>query len=474
MDEPRPSLRSLVLVLGLLAAAFAAGCGDDDPATAEPVEVTLGDLTLTLNISKSTVSITDTVSAWVGVEGEADEELLDGFVYAWGWGDDFTYWSSEAGLRRVTVQFSTPGNGEIRLRVEDGEEEVELARTLTVTTGGADGSLDMITLPPGDFTRGDNRPGDTSFDHNTPQRQISVSQFSLARTEMTNATFATAINWAVERDLAGLPPNPDFLVWMPDSVHGQWVTILDFRKSDLVWNGDGVIVIPGRELHPVTGVSWAGAATACNWLSEMEGEETAYTFTPGNTLHLYEVTCDFTSFGYRLPTEAEWEKAARGGSVLPDGLNPDPDRPFPWGADPARVELVFGFPGSVRANTASDFPGLPGVFRPLFGGALPVGSFPLGRGPYGHDDLLGNAAEWCNDWFGYDYYEEAPDSDPPGTDEVYPGVQDWKVVRGDGWTGAYIPAWGSFTYEEGCAKRRWAGYHHRAQDLGFRVARSWQ
>ena len=473
MREPLPFGRLLLpaLILTLLPLILGlAGCGGDKKTT-DPVVTTLGDLELTLEVSAATVALSDTVSAQVLVTG-APADVLDDFAFAWGWGSEYEYWDEEDGLTRITAQFFSPGEQELRVRVSDGESSVVLTAAVTVTLGGTDGSLDMIRMASGPVLRGD-RPSQTSFSFNTPQKTITISQFSLARTEMTNATCAEALNWAAERDLVGLPPNPQFLVWVPDSTYGQWQTILDFEKCDLVWSGHGVSVPPGRELYPVTGLSWAGAAVVCNWLSEMDGEDPCFTFTPGNTLHLYEVTCDFTETGYRLPTEAEWEKAARGGVGLPTGLNPNPDRDFPWGDEPVRLELAFGLAGSVRANMDATFGPLPRLRGPIFGGPLPVGNFPRGRGPYGHDDLLGNVAEWCYDWFGDDYYAVAPGSDPFGTDEVYPGVEDWKVVRGDSWFGAYIPAWSSFTFEEGCSKRRWATYHYRSNHIGFRVARSW-
>jgi len=194
------------------------------------------------------------------------------------------------------------------------------------------------------------------------------------------------------------------------------------------------------------------------------------------------VTCDFTRNGYRLPTEAEWEKAARGGLTLPSGTNATPDRFFPWGNDALYLRIdgnldgdppfPFDLYGSLRADVGAPLNASRPFTGPIFGGSLPVGSFPAGRGPYGHDDLMGNIAEWCNDWFGAGYYSDSPDVDPHGPESVLPSIDDFKVLRGDSWYGAYIPAMNAFSVEVGASKRRWATYHFSAPYLGFRVART--
>lgn len=101
--------------------------------------------------------------------------------------------------------------------------------------------------------------------------------------------------------------------------------------------------------------------------------------------------------GGRLPTEAEWEKAARG----TDG------RQWPWGNE---FDLAM-------ANLNGDDDG--------YGHTAPVGSFPSGASPYGLLNMAGNAAEWVADWFGEEYYAQSPAANPPG-----PASGEQKLVRG--------------------------------------------
>jgi formylglycine-generating enzyme required for sulfatase activity len=145
--------------------------------------------------------------------------------------------------------------------------------------------------------------------------------------------------------------------------------------------------------------------------------------------------------GYRLPTEAEWEKAARGGLTLADGdSNPLPERTFPWGDVP---------PDCARANYGS-----------CSTDTAPVGSRSEGASPYGVADMAGNVWEWCRDPYDANYYEDAPSQDPRGPSRIVSPV----VVRGG--------SWGDSPDFLRVANRSFDVQSYGIPQIGFRVART--
>jgi formylglycine-generating enzyme required for sulfatase activity len=145
--------------------------------------------------------------------------------------------------------------------------------------------------------------------------------------------------------------------------------------------------------HPVSGVDWYGAVEYSNWLSEQTGLTPCYSGKGKFT------KCDFLANGYRLPTEAEWEFAARGGNLSKGTI-------YSGGDDP---DLVAWY----EVNS---------------GGKIhPVGEkLPNELGIY---DMSGNRWEWCWDWFEERYYAESPKIDPAGPTTVPSGMMIEKSRR---------------------------------------------
>lgn len=153
----------------------------------------------------------------------------------------------------------------------------------------------------------------------------------------------------------------------------------------------------GRGAQPLSGVDWYDAVAYCNWLSEKEG------LTPCYDVKGRLTQCDFSADGYRLPTEAEWEYAARGG----------------------QKSQGYEYAGSNNVDDVGWYEGNSGK-QPH-----PVGQKqPNELGLY---DMSGNTWEWCWDWYGEDYYASSPASDPTGPSSgTGPHISDAERARRGG------------------------------------------
>ena len=222
-------------------------------------------------------------------------------------------------------------------------------------------TTEFSLIPGGNFQMGDNLDGDS----NSPVRTINVEPFYMAQTEVTGAEWRRVRDWAVQNG------------YTFSDLHND-------EKDDL----------------PVVSVKWYDAVKWCNAISEMEGRKPAYYVSEGRTpsdvyrtggFDLMKSNVDWTGDGYRLPTEAEWEKAARGGLQ---------GKRFPWGDEISHANANYYATGTLPYDKSTEV-GLPKGFSDTGDFWLhrfnPVKYFPPnGFGLYG---MAGNINEWC--WDGW-------------------------------------------------------------------------
>ncbi len=199
--------------------------------------------------------------------------------------------------------------------------------------------LDLRRVPAGEFLMGGDPKKDSQADADEkPQHKVYLDEYFMGKYPITVAQFAAFIK----------------------ATNYQSATTLDVKnKAD----------------HPVVYVSWQDAAAFCQWASKATGKP------------------------LRLPTEAEWEKAARG----TDG------RIYPWGDE---------WPDAKRCNFGNNVKD-----------TTPVGKYsPQGDSPYGCADMAGNVCEWCSDWVAEGYYASSPRENPKG-----PASGEYRALRGGSW-----------------------------------------
>lgn len=244
-------------------------------------------------------------------------------------------------------------------------------------------------------------------DTELPVHSVYVSPYYIHRTEVTNAQMAAVLNWAIESGLAEIV---DEMVYNLEGDQ-QALFHLHSRYCELTWNGSMLEVIGKRDAYPCTELTWYGAMAYCHYLTRMEG-----VFT--QAVDLSDWSMDMIATGYRLPTEAEWEKAARGGQI---------GRLFPWVGNSISHDQANYFSARNYNYDVSPTRGLhPSWETGNEPHTSPAGSFEANE--YGLYDLAGNLYEWCWDWYSPGYYSESPDTNPQG-----PTEGDGRVIRGGYW-----------------------------------------
>jgi len=244
------------------------------------------------------------------------------------------------------------------------------AQELNRVVTGRDGAP-MVLVPAGEFLMGNEAEGDA------PPHRVYLDAFYIDRHEVTNARYLKFVEATRHRA-------PQHVV---DPQYDLWV---------------GAALSPGVADLPVVNVDWSDADAYCRWA------------------------------GRRLPTEAEWEKAARGA----DG------RQYPWGDEA---------PSFARLNFSRRWQGAHTL--------QPVGSYESGNSPYGAQDMAGNVWEWVGDWYDAGSYSAGPARNPQG-----PSSGSSKILRGGSWTNSADTVRTTHRREEDPEMRN--------SDSGFRCARN--
>jgi sulfatase modifying factor 1 len=210
---------------------------------------------------------------------------------------------------------------------------------------GKDGAP-LVLIPAGPFPMGV-PPGDRDGGRDEyPRHEVFIDAFYMDKYEITNGRYLAFVKATDHR----VPQNPR------NATRNLW---------------EGVAIPESLADRPVVNVDWSDAEAYCKWA------------------------------GRRLPTEAEWEKAAKGNN----------DWRFPWGnVEPTPKHLNYN-QRWIGEKTL-----------------MPVGSYEAGRSPYGVYDMAGNVWEWVNDWYDARYYEKSAAKNPKG-----PETGKGKVLRSSGW-----------------------------------------
>jgi formylglycine-generating enzyme required for sulfatase activity len=313
------------------------------------------------------------IAHWGANEGGVDAEGHVAYVEAV---------NPDGSVNLSEYNYATPDGYGVRCNVTNVPRFIHIVDSESAT-GPA--PIGFAYIPAGSFQMGDSFSEGSS--NELPVHSVYVSGFYMGRTEVTYSQWQEVYNWAVANGYTDLPAG----------------------------SGKGAN-------HPVHTVSWYDVVKWCNAASERAGLSAVYRHSDGSIYRTGEITpvIEYGHNGYRLPTEAEWEKAARGGLS---------GKRFPWGNTISHANANYRADGDSYPYDVSPFTDF--RYHPDYddGGAAytsPVGSFAANG--YGLYDMAGNLWEWCGDWYGS--YPSGSVSNPTG-----PSSGSYRVFRGGGWNG---------------------------------------
>jgi formylglycine-generating enzyme required for sulfatase activity len=282
----------------------------------------------------------------------------------------------------VTPASSQTGTATITVTVSDGSLSASDTFLLTVNSAAPTG---FALIPQGAFTMGDSLDGLSD----APTRTVTLDAFYMGKYEVTKAEWDEVRTWGLSNGYTDLAAGSG-------------------KASN----------------HPVQTITWYDMVKWCNARSQKEGLTPAYytndaqtTIYKTGSVNVTNAQVKWSASGYRLPTEAEWEKAARGGLS---------GKRFPWGDTISHSQANY----YASSNFSYDSSGSVNNFHPTYATGdypytSPVGAFAANG--YGLHDMACNVVEWCWDWYGT--YASGSQTNPRGTTS---GT--FRVFRGGGWS----------------------------------------
>jgi serine/threonine-protein kinase len=266
----------------------------------------------------------------------------------------------------IATQTSLPSKTSTSIPLKTPTATIHPGATITSPRDG----MTMAYVPAGEFHMGAQDSQKYSY------HKVFLDAFWIDKTEVTNAMFAKFVketDYKTEAEKIGSSRVVSSNSYKTYEAKGAFWKKPRGPISDIL----------GKDNHPVVQVSWNDAEAYCEWA------------------------------GRRLPTEAQWEKSARGVDA----------RIYPWGNQEPTCSFVNSTFFVHTINQLEEFP-----FKPCVGLTEEVGIHPNNASPYGALDMAGNVWEWVKDWFDKSYYQNSPYNNPEG-----PSSGEFRVIRGGSW-----------------------------------------